>query len=191
MSNGSGFSSAPSPMSVSIIQHVWQHDVRLDALQLRGGARDAVEFPDGDFERAGIVRGGGRGRPDHPVERHEALHRAFAVGGRVADDHRATVILQGGGGDFRGGRAEPVDHDDERPGVERGGIADGVHLDLSVRTARQHDGAVLDEETGEPDGLLERTAGVVAHIKDDSGDFLGLQFFEQFGDIHGNIILRV
>ena len=83
----------------------------------------------------------------------QVLHRAFAVRGSVADDDGAAIILQGGGGDLGGGRAEAVDHHGERAVVKHGGIGVGVHVDLAVGSARQHDRAVLDEEAGEFDRL--------------------------------------
>ena len=125
------------------------------------------------------------------LERIQVLHRAFAVRGNVADDERAAVILQRGGGDLGGGRAETVDHHDERAVVKHGRIRVGVHGDLAVGIARQHDRAVLDEQAGEFDGFFQRAAGIVPQIQDDAGHFFLLQFFDQFGDVQRNVNLAV
>ena len=52
----------------------------------------------------------------------DALAARFAVGGDVAHNDRAPVILQGGCSDFGSGGAEAVDHDSQRPVVLHGGI---------------------------------------------------------------------
>jgi hypothetical protein len=150
---------------------------------LRRSAADAIKFADGDFDRAGIVGRGRSRRPDKWAQRIQILNRALAKGGNVADDERAAVILQRGGGDFRRGRAEAVEQDNERPGRKaRSELAVGIHVQPAVRTLRARTtGPSLMKEAGELDGFFERAAGVAAQIENDAGDlFLTSSFLISF-----------
>ena len=166
-----------------IVQHVRQNEIRLHALELRGRAADAVELANGDLDGAGVVRAVAVRRQHVGLERVQVLHRALAVRRDVADDERAAVILQRRRRDLRGGRAEAVNHHRERPGVKLLRVGDGIHLHLPVGIAREDDRAVLDEQAGELDGLLQRAAGVRAQVNDDAGNFFRLQPVDQFGDV--------
>ena len=143
-----------------------EDDVGRHSLELGGGAAGAVKFADGDFERAEIV-----GAAHDGAEVEQGLHGALAVGGDVADDQRASVILQGAGQNFRGRSAEAAGQDDQRAVVKHGGIGVLVHGDLAIRIPHLDDGAFLDEQAGEVDGFLEGTAAIAPEIKDHAADF--------------------
>ena len=118
------------------------------------------------------------------------MHRAFAVRGDVADDERAAVILQGGGGDFRSGRAEAVDHHHERSVIKFRRVGIRIRLHPTIGIARHDNRAVLDEQAGELDGFLQRTAGIRAQINDDAGNFFRLQFVDEFNHVCGGAFGR-
>ena len=53
--------------------------------------------------------------PTSSAQVQQALHRSLAVGGVVADDQAAAVVLDGAGENLAGAGAELVDHHDQRP----------------------------------------------------------------------------
>ena len=88
------------------VPHARQHDVGQHALQLGGDAAGAVKFLHGDLERAVVFFLVFQAQVI--LEVIHALHGAFAVGGKVAHDQGAAVVLQRRRHDLRSRRAEPA-----------------------------------------------------------------------------------
>ena len=70
---------------------------------------------------------------------HQALHRALAVGGVVADDQAAAVVLDRAGEDLAGAGAELADQHDQRPVPGDAAVAVVVGLHVAVGVLHLHD----------------------------------------------------
>ena len=166
---------------IVVIGEGGQHDVGSHAAQLGRATFHAVVFLNGQFDRAGLA--------DLRKEGHEALHfderlhGSFAEALLVADDDRASVVLQGGGENLAGRGAEAVHENDERTFPHHAGIGIVHRVDVAVGVLDLHDGAFGNEEAGHADGLVERAAGVAPQVDDQAFDIFFLQSTEQGGDI--------
>ena len=85
-------------------------------MQLGRAAGDAIEFLNGQFQRAIILRTAAEQRSE-PANLENRLHGAFAESVLVAHDHRAAVILQRRGENFARRRALPAGQNNQRSGV--------------------------------------------------------------------------
>src|SRR5947207_13684222 len=73
-----------------------QNNIGGDTVELSRAASDPVKFLDGELERAIIWRTAAEERGE-TADLENGLHRSFAKGVLVADDHRPSIILKGGG----------------------------------------------------------------------------------------------
>ena len=178
----------------------------------RPGARDGGDPLQPDLERALVIAQiGGAQRRHHPVRLQEiarrrnqpspghdqlaivrqaqhGLHGALAVG-RAADHDGASGILERGGHDLGGRGGAAVDQHHER-GARGDAVARGGEILAARRMApdRRYDRAVMDEQIGEADRLVEQPAGVAAQIEDDAGEApagLPLDVRQPLGDALG------
>jgi hypothetical protein len=113
------------------------------------------------------------------------LHRALAERRRVADDERAAVVLQRTGDDLRGRGAEAAREHDERAVVDHRGIGIAPDVDIAARAAGLYHGPLRDEQTGQVDRLLQRSATVAPQIQDHALHILGAELLEQPRDVLG------
>ena len=98
-------------------------------------------------------------------KRDRLLHRSLAEG-RLADERREVVVGQRRRQDLGRGRRAAVDQDDRRHGVE--GVAQSVVDLLAGRAAaRRDDVALLDEDRGRSDRLVQAPAAVPAQVEDE------------------------
>ena len=171
-----------------VVQDGWQHDVRINALQLRRGPACAIEFRLRDLERAGIV--GHRFLGDPGTQRIELLHRAFAVRGEITHDECAIIILQRPRKNLRCRRAVAARQDDKRPVILHARIAVFIHKDAVLRVFHLHHRAVFDEQSRELHTFFERPAAVAPQIKDDALHVFLFELGEQFRDIGGCVMRR-
>ena len=162
-----------------VLEHGGEVDVGGDAAQLGGAAGDAVEGGGGGLERA----------VPSAAQRQQRLHRALAVGMRIADDDGASVVLQGAGDDLGGGGADAVDQHDHGLRERDGGIV-VVEGDRAARLADLDDRTGFEEEAGEVDGLGEGSAAVAAQVEDEALDVLGVEFGDEAGDVERGASLR-
>ena len=73
-------------------------------MQLCRAASDAIEFLDGQLQRAILLRAVTE-EGSEPADGKDRLHGSFAEGILVPDNHRAPVILQSRRKNFTRGRA--------------------------------------------------------------------------------------
>ena len=118
----------------------------------------------------------------------QALHGALAVGGVVADDQAAAVVLDGAGEDFAGAGAELADqhHQRSRPGHARLRVVQVLHAAVGV--FHLHHRPLVDEQPGEADGLVERAAAVAAQVEDHRVDVLAVEVVENVADVAGGAL---
>ena len=155
--------------NLHVVIRCGQDQVGDDALFLGGATGDTVEFRHRELELAGVGQA-------HPVvERHDGLHAAFAVGGQAADEERPAVVLQRRGDDLGGGGTELADEDNHRAVVADLGVVVLQDLFPTPAVDDLHDGALVDEQAGQLDGLGQQAATVAPEVKHDAGD---LFFFE-------------
>ena len=118
-----------------------QKDVGRYAPELGAAAVDAVEHGNGEFHRAevgGVV-------DDEVVEVDHGLHGTFAEA-VAADDEAASVVLDGGGKDFRGGGRVAVDEDGKRAIVGSAGVVVTFVAHTAFGVGDDDNGAFINEE---------------------------------------------
>ena len=132
-----------------------------DALDLGALAVGPVELLDRELQGA---RGLGMvAAAELLVDRDDALDGALAEGAGVADDQAAAVVLDHAGEDLRGAGAQLVDQDDERA-VPGGPLVVVVEVLDAEGFLDLDDRALVDEQAGEGDRLLEQAAAVAAEV---------------------------
>ena len=174
---------------VDVIADRGENEVGGHASELGGGAAGAIEFADGDLERAGIVVHEDTALAQDGSQLKEGLHGAFAVGGRIADDESAAIILQGTREDFRGRSAEAAGEHDEGAIIADGTVRIIVLKDAPVVIAHLNDRSFLNEESCQVDGLFQRAPAVAAQVEDDPGDFFLHQLMQELGHVGGGASL--
>src|SRR5690606_25700959 len=97
----------------------------------------------------------------------------------------AAVVLDGAGEDLRGRGRAPVDQHRQRTVPGHPGVLVTLHADAATRLADLHHRAVVDEQAGELDRLVQRAAPVVAQVQHHPVDALPVEFAQQAGDVAG------
>src|SRR5690606_26156030 len=95
------------------------------------------------------------------------------------------VILKSSGDDFRGGGAVAGNEDGERAGVGDFGIFVRIDAHATVGAFDADDGSGFDEEAGEANGFVEKTAAVATEIEDEAFDAGGFKLADEFFDVVG------
>ena len=122
----------------------------------------------------------------------EHLHGALAEG-RAADDHGAVEVLERAGDDLRGAGAALVDEHRHRHRLGRFTVglgALGLAL-LASHTDGGDDGAVVDEDVGDLDGLIEQPARIAAQVQQDGLCALLAQLRQRVDQVIGGVALEV
>ena len=137
------------------------------ALVLGAAAAGQEELRDGQLDlaeaRAFVAR--------PAVEVDQVLHRALAEGG-LADHQAATVVLDRAGEDFRCRSRTAIGQHRQRAVPGHAGVVVAVDADAAAGFAHLHHRALVDEQAGEFDRFVQRTAAVVAQVHDHAVDVL-------------------
>ncbi len=126
---------------------------------------------------------GGYGPPTIFTQIPQALDRALAVRGFIADHQTALVVLNRTGQNLAGTGAELADHDDQRtlPGGTAHFIA--VHLDAVIETHHLDDRPLVNEQAGQIHGFHQAAAAIAPEVEDHGIDALRLEVLQDLADI--------
>jgi hypothetical protein len=90
----------------------------------------------------------------------------------ATDNDGPFVILQGRGYDLRGGRGKLVHQNDEWTVVFDVSVVVVQDPDLSAAILDLNNGSGLDEQPGDIDGIGQRSAAIIAQIKNNPFKFV-------------------
>ncbi len=155
-----------------------ERDVRDHALVLGAAAGHAEELGDGQLDLAearALV-----GRPAVQVD--QVLYRALAEAG-FSDHHATAVVLHRAGENLRGRGRTAIDQHRQRAVPGNPGLAVGIDSDPAAGLAHLHHRALVDEQAGQFDRLVQRTTAVVAQVQHHAVHALRLEAFQQAADV--------
>src|SRR5690606_9964680 len=162
------------------VDHHREGDVRHHALVLGAAAVRQEELGDGQLDLAvalALVAG-------PAVQVDQVLHRALAEGGLAAHQAAAVVPARAGPDLRRRGRAAVGQHG-KRAVPGHAGVAVALDVDPAAGLADLHHRALVDEQAGELDRLVERTAAVAAQVHHHAVHALAAELLEQPGHVAG------
>src|SRR6266404_9571164 len=98
-----------------------QHDIGSDAVELGRTTGDAIKFLDSQLKCA-VILGTASEQRSKSSDLEDGLHSAFSKRVFVADNHRASIILEGRRKNFASRSALPAGQDNQRPGISNARI---------------------------------------------------------------------
>src|ERR1051326_3285678 len=107
------------------------------------------------------------------------------MGRGVANNQRASVVLQGSGQNLRSRSAEAAGKDNQRTAVKNVRVRVFIDQNLAVRILDLNDRSFFDEKPGEADRLLERAAAVPSQVQNDASHLFLRELSQQPRDVCG------
>ena len=163
---------------IHLIADGWQYHIRENTSLLGTVATGPVKLLHRDFQSAKVLRHSSRNRKDDPTDIPQLLNRPFSVGGGIANDKTALIILDCTGENLARTGAEFTGHHDERTVPGHSGNLVVQSLFLARRILDLNHGALINEQSSATHSLGQTATTVRSQIKDHRVDALFLELFK-------------